>query len=208
MSLLSTFWSWTGALFLPLLATATDGGGDEPPASDGRALPDRSGKRTADLIRAVLDGDDRVPGLVERYEGGSTPSAPGWSATAGEGPRTGVSSRRSGTVTLPVLGQFYTWLCIAMNVSIDHLRRQKVRRAESFDEAIASRDSAGVIILSTTGTTRAATSGEATARRSSRPWTGSRTSRSRSSCFVRSKDGVQGDAGSWTFGGNGHEPPV
>jgi RNA polymerase sigma-70 factor (ECF subfamily) len=34
-----------------------------------------------------------------------------------------------------------------MNVAIDHLRRQKLRRTEEFDEGVASRESAGVISL-------------------------------------------------------------
>jgi RNA polymerase sigma-70 factor (ECF subfamily) len=41
---------------------------------------------------------------------------------------------------------FYTWLCrIAMNVSIDHLRRMKIRRADAFDEGLAARDNGGGI---------------------------------------------------------------
>ncbi|MBL8614724.1 MAG: sigma-70 family RNA polymerase sigma factor [Deltaproteobacteria bacterium] len=39
---------------------------------------------------------------------------------------------------------FYHWLCrIAVNVSIDLLRRQKIRRADEFDEGYAARESGG-----------------------------------------------------------------
>ncbi|MFM2244493.1 MAG: hypothetical protein RL071_567 [Pseudomonadota bacterium] len=39
---------------------------------------------------------------------------------------------------------FYHWLCrIAVNVSIDLLRRQKIRRAEEFDEGYGARESGG-----------------------------------------------------------------
>ena len=34
-----------------------------------------------------------------------------------------------------------------MNVSIDHLRKQKIRRASEFDDGVAAKDSAGVISL-------------------------------------------------------------
>jgi RNA polymerase sigma-70 factor, ECF subfamily len=44
---------------------------------------------------------------------------------------------------------FYTWLCrIAMNVSIDHLRRQKLRNHGEFDDQVAAQDTAGVVQLS------------------------------------------------------------
>ncbi len=41
---------------------------------------------------------------------------------------------------------FYTWLYrIAMNVAIDHLRRQRSRRQEAFEEGVAARDGDGAI---------------------------------------------------------------
>ena len=41
---------------------------------------------------------------------------------------------------------FYTWLYrIATNVGIDHIRRRKKRQHSEFDEAVATRDSAGGI---------------------------------------------------------------
>ena len=156
MSLLSTFleWSWTGALFLPLLATATDGGGDEPPASDGRNSPyyKPEWEEDHDLIRAVLDGDATAyRGLVERYEGRIYAVCYGMVRNREDARDLAQEAFVKAFRNLSRFrfsASFYTWLCrIAMNVSIDHLRRQKVRRAESFDEAIASRDSAGVISL-------------------------------------------------------------
>jgi RNA polymerase sigma-70 factor, ECF subfamily len=155
MSLLSTFseWSWLGALLLPLLGAATGGGGD---ASDSGGAPARPHNPDWDedhqLVRAVLDGDSTAyRGLVERYQGRIYSVCYGMARNREDARDLAQEAFVKAFKNLSRFrfgASFYTWLCrIAMNVSIDHLRRQKVRRADVFDEAIASRSADGVISL-------------------------------------------------------------
>lgn len=155
MSLLSTFseWSWLGSLLLPLLGAATGGGGGAGDSGDAPAVehnPDWD--EDHDLIRAVLDGDPTAyRGLVERYQGRIYSVCYGMVRNREDARDLAQDAFVKAFKNLSRFrfgASFYTWLCrIAMNVSIDHLRRRKVRRADSFDEAIASRDSDGVISL-------------------------------------------------------------
>jgi RNA polymerase sigma-70 factor, ECF subfamily len=170
MSLLSLTmdWMWLALGLLPLGAAVGGGDGvdaDAAPAGAPAAAPPSSTQAAAQpapanpdwdedhqLVRAVLDGDGTAyRGLVERYQGRiyavcygmvrNREDARDMAQEAFVKAFKNLSRFRFGA-------SFYTWLCrIAMNVSIDHLRRQKVRRAEQFDEGIATKDSAGVISL-------------------------------------------------------------
>jgi RNA polymerase sigma-70 factor (ECF subfamily) len=155
MSLLSTFseWSWVGALLLPLIGAAT-GGGDDAPDGGAGDKPQHKPEWDEDheLVRAVLDGDATAyRGLVERYQGRIYSVCYGMVRNREDARDLAQEAFVKAFKNLSRFrfgASFYTWLCrIAMNVSIDHLRRQKVRRAEAFDEGIASRDSDGVISL-------------------------------------------------------------
>ena len=152
MSLLSTFseWSWLGALLLTLLGAATGGGGD---ASDGEPETPHNPDWDEDhqLVRAVLDGDSTAyRGLVERYQGRIYSVCYGMVRNREDARDLAQEAFVKAFKNLSRFrfgASFYTWLCrIAMNVSIDHLRRMKVRRAGVFDEGIASRND-GVISL-------------------------------------------------------------
>jgi len=130
---------------LPLVGALT-GDGSTP----GRGVAPKNSP-DHEMVRAVLDGDATAyRGLVERYQGRiygvvygmvrNPEDARELSQEAFVKAYRNLSRFRFGS-------SFYTWLCrIAMNVSIDHLRRMKKRRTEQFDEGIASRD-AGVISL-------------------------------------------------------------
>lgn len=154
MSLLSTLpeWSTLGALLLPLVGAAT-GGGDpsgDGPAGGGSHRPEWD--EDHELVRAVLDGDATAyRGLVERYQGRIYSVCYGMVRNREDARDLAQEAFVKAFKNLSRFrfgASFYTWLCrIAMNVSIDHLRRQKVRKAEVFDEGIASRDSDGVISL-------------------------------------------------------------
>jgi len=155
MSLLSTVseWSWLGVLLLPLIGAASGGGGDSP-ATDGRSSPHYKPEweEDHDLVRAVINGDATAyRGLVERYEGRIYAVCYGMVRNREDARDLAQEAFVKAFKNLSRFrfsASFYTWLCrIAMNVSIDHLRRQKVRRAESFDDGVASRGPDGVISL-------------------------------------------------------------
>ena len=131
-------------LFAPLLGLAVDA--DE--AARRKAIRDED----HDMVRAVLDGDAgayRV--LVERYQGRIYAIIYGMVRNREDArdltQETFVKAYRN-LSRFRFGASFYTWLCrIAMNVSIDHLRRQKLRRTELYEEGTASRDADGVISL-------------------------------------------------------------
>ncbi|MEL6344427.1 MAG: sigma-70 family RNA polymerase sigma factor [Myxococcota bacterium] len=135
-----------GAAFgLALLGTVTDG---------GRSMADNRGGTQADheLVRATLDGDATAyRGLVERYQGRIYSVIYGMVRNpedARELSQDAFVKAYRNLSRFRLESSFYTWLCrIGMNVAIDHLRRQKHRRTEEFDEGIATRDSSGVISL-------------------------------------------------------------
>ncbi len=157
MSLLVSLgeWSWLSALVVPLFMAVA--GDDDAPEDDENAEERRAHNPDWDedhaLVRAVLEGDATAyRGLVERYQGRiysvcygmvrNREDARDLAQEAFVKAYKNLSRFRFGA-------SFYTWLCrIAMNVSIDHLRRQKIRRADEYDDGIASKDSAGVISLS------------------------------------------------------------
>ena len=101
-----------------------------------------------DLVVAVAQGDAAAyRGLVERYQGRiygvcygmvrNSEDARDMAQEAFVKAFKNIDKFRFGS-------SFYHWLCrIAINVSIDLLRRQKVRRAEEFDEGRGARESGG-----------------------------------------------------------------
>lgn len=141
--------SGLGLSLLPLLLAAAQGGSDDeadpadPPTVDS---PDH------ELVRAVLDGDATAyRGLVERYQGRlynviygmvrNREDARDLTQDAFVKAYKNLGRFRFGS-------SFYTWICrIGMNVAIDHLRKQKVRKAQEFDDGIATKGQGGVISL-------------------------------------------------------------
>lgn len=101
-----------------------------------------------DLVVAVAQGDAAAyRGLVERYQSRiygvcygmvrNSEDARDMAQEAFVKAFRNIDKFRFGS-------SFYHWLCrIAVNVSIDLLRRQKVRRAEEFDEGRGARESGG-----------------------------------------------------------------
>lgn len=126
---------WT-LLLLPLLGMAI---GDDD--------PDR------ELVEAVLAGDGAAyRGLVERYQGRIYSVCYGMVRNPEDARDMAQEAFVKAYQNLPKFrleASFYTWLCrIAMNVSIDHIRRQKLRNHGEFDDQVAAQDSAGVVQLS------------------------------------------------------------
>jgi RNA polymerase sigma-70 factor (ECF subfamily) len=129
-----------------LLVGAITGGGQSAPAS-GRGTPEDH-----ELVRASLDGDGMAYRcLVERYQGRIYAVIFGMVRNredARELSQDAFVKAYKSLARFRLESSFYTWLCrISMNVAIDHIRRQKLRRTEEFDEGVASRESAGVISL-------------------------------------------------------------
>ena len=89
----------------------------------------RSAPEDHELVRAALEGDGMAYRcLVERYQGR-------------------IYAVIFGMVRNREDARELSQDAFVMNVAIDHLRRQKLRRTEEFDEGIASRESTGVISL-------------------------------------------------------------
>ncbi|MDG1482975.1 MAG: sigma-70 family RNA polymerase sigma factor [Myxococcota bacterium] len=128
------------------LMGAVTGGGKTASAS-GRGTPEDH-----ELVRASIEGDGMAYRcLVERYQGRIYAVIYGMVRNredARELSQDAFVKAYKNLSRFRLESSFYTWLCrISMNVAIDHLRRQKLRRTEEFDEGIASRESAGVISL-------------------------------------------------------------
>lgn len=135
---------------LPLVGTLS--GGDDPSDDESPGDAPYRDDPDHDFIRAVLQGDGTAyRGLVERYQGRIYAVVFGIVRNREDARELSQEAFVKAYRNLERFrfdASFYTWLCrIAMNVSIDHLRRQKLRRTEVFDEGIASRDDDGVISL-------------------------------------------------------------
>lgn len=138
-----------GLSLLPLLWATVQGGSDDDAAADAPAPSDNPDHQ---LVRAVLDGDATAyRGLVERYQGRlynviygmvrNREDARDLTQDAFVKAYKNLGRFRFGS-------SFYTWICrIGMNVAIDHLRKQKVRKAQEFDDGIATKGHGGVISL-------------------------------------------------------------
>lgn len=104
----------------------------------------------AELLRAVLAGDTTAyRGLVEKYQGRVYAMVYGMLRNredARDTTQEAFVKAYNNLEKFRVESSFYTWLYrIAMNLSIDLIRKRKRRKQTSFDEAIASRDDDGGI---------------------------------------------------------------
>jgi RNA polymerase sigma-70 factor (ECF subfamily) len=111
-------------------ATDKHPGGGQPPPDD----PD------AAMVAAVLDGDpEAYRVLVERYERRIYHVVYGMvrsSEDAHDLAQDAFIKAFQNLHRFRLESKFYTWLCrIAMNVTIDHLRKQKHRRHSEFDDS-------------------------------------------------------------------------
>ena len=117
----------------------------------GMATAESSGDDDSALIQAVLDGDPSAyRGIVERYQSRI------YSVVYGmlRNPEDSKEVAQEAFVkayqklsTFRLESKFYTWLCrIAINLSIDLLRKRKRRDHSEFDEGIGARDSSGEIL--------------------------------------------------------------
>ena len=105
----------------------------------------------ADLVGAAIQGDaDAYRGLVERYQGRIFSLVYGVVRNREDARDLTQDAFVKAYQNLPrfrLESSFYTWLCrIAMNVSIDHTRRMKLRSHGEYDDGVASRAS-GVISM-------------------------------------------------------------
>jgi len=118
-------------------------GPGEPPSDD----PD------IEMVRAVLAGDaEAYRVLVERYERRIYHVVYGMVRSQEDARDLAQDCFVKAFQNLHrfrLESKFYTWLCrIAMNLSIDHLRKMKHRSHAAFDEERASGDGAQVVRLS------------------------------------------------------------
>ena len=137
---------WLSFVVLALGTVRKTGDPSDIPAAGAVTNPDH------ELVRACLDGDATAyRGLVERYQGRiynvifgmvrNREDARDLTQDAFVKAYKNLQRFRFGS-------SFYTWICrIGMNVAIDHLRKQKVRKAQEFDDGIVTREQGGVISL-------------------------------------------------------------
>lgn len=130
-----------------------DGDAEEPVRRDpyGCASPYRGPQRPdpdVELVAAAAQGDAvAYRGLVERYQTRIYSVCYGMMRNSEDARDCAQEAFVKAYRNLDKFrygSSFYHWLCrIAVNVSIDLLRRKKVRRAEEFDEGYAARESGG-----------------------------------------------------------------
>lgn len=101
-----------------------------------------------ELVAAAAQGDAAAyRGLVERYQGRIYGVCYGMMRNSEDARDCAQEAFVKAYRNLDKFrfgSSFYHWLCrIAVNVSIDLLRRQKIRRADEFDEGYAARESGG-----------------------------------------------------------------
>ena len=103
-----------------------------------------------ELVEAVLEGDPSAyRGLVERYQSRVFALVVGMvrgREDARDLTQEAFVKAYKNLSRFRLESSFYTWLYrIAMNLAIDHLRKQKKRKHSEFDEQIASKDTGGVL---------------------------------------------------------------
>lgn len=103
------------------------------------------------LVKAVLDGDAAAyRGLVERYQGRIYNIVFGMVRNQEDAEDLAQDAfvkafRKIDTFRLE--SKFYTWLCrIAVNTTLDHLRKRARRPTSEFDESIGTQDAEGNFI--------------------------------------------------------------
>lgn len=102
------------------------------------------------LVAAVLDGDPTAyRGLVERYQERVYTVVYGLVRNREDARDLAQESfvrAYQNLKSFRVESSFYTWLYrIAMNTALDHLRRQKMRRHEAYEEGVATRETGSVL---------------------------------------------------------------
>ena len=107
----------------------------------------------AEMVRAVLDGDpEAYRVLVERYERRIYHVVYGMVRSQEDARDLAQDAFVKAFQNLHrfrLESKFYTWLCrIAMNLSIDHLRKMKHRSHAAFDDERGASDGAQVVRLS------------------------------------------------------------
>ena len=117
----------------------------------GMASAESSKDEDSVLIQAVLDGDPSAyRGIVERYQGRIYSVVYGMLRNpedAKEVSQEAFVKAYHKLSTFRLESKFYTWICrIAINLSIDLLRKKKRRDHTEFDEGIAATDSSGSVL--------------------------------------------------------------
>lgn len=135
--LLQSWWSLAGALLGALV-----------PLVGAMLAPERAGD--AELVRVVLAGDTGAyRALVERYQDRVYAVLYGMVRNREDARElTQETFVRAYQNLSRYQGQsgFYTWVYrIAMNLGVDHLRRQKQRAADAFEDGIATKEMGGAM---------------------------------------------------------------
>lgn len=129
--------------------------GDPPPRRGPRRALSSAGmhddRTDAELITAVLAGDTAsYRPLVERYQGRIFAMVCGMVRSpedAREIAHLAFVKAWQNLRSFRIDSSFHTWVYrIAMNLAIDHARRNKRRKTGSFDEAIGARDEDGTLL--------------------------------------------------------------
>jgi RNA polymerase sigma-70 factor (ECF subfamily) len=150
---LSAAWALASAA-LPLWASTQrdDPGGPVDPPADSPADPPVD-HPDHDLVRKSLAGDPLAyRGLVERYQTRIYHVCYGMVRNredARDLAQDAFLKAYTHLATFRFSSSFYTWLCrIATNVCIDHLRKQKLRAADEFEDNLTRPGGDGVVKLS------------------------------------------------------------
>lgn len=133
--------AWLAVALAPLLGMA------RPPSTPAQTL-DREEEHA--LVRKALEGDgEAYRVLVERYQERIYYVCYGFVRNQEDARDLAQEAFVKAYRNLPRFqfrSKFYSWLArIASNLCIDWLRRKKVRKAELFEEGMASRESGGAL---------------------------------------------------------------
>lgn len=117
-------------------------------STDAPSSASTSREADTEMLRAVLDGDSTAyRGLVEKYQGRVYSMVYGMVRNredARDITQDAFVKAYRNLKSFRLESSFYTWLYrIAMNLAIDHTRKQKRQATTGFDEAIAAKDDDG-----------------------------------------------------------------